>query len=59
MNKDQGQGWMKQLAGKAKELAGKAMGDNRLRAKGAIQETAGKGQTGYGNAKDSLNKDAK
>jgi uncharacterized protein YjbJ (UPF0337 family) len=48
---------MKQLAGKAKELAGKAMGDNRLRAKGAIQKTAGKGQTGYGNAKDSLNKD--
>ena len=36
MNQDQGKGWMKQLAGKAKELAGKAMGDSRLRAKGTV-----------------------
>ena len=59
MNLDQGKGWIKQLAGKAKELAGKAMGDSRLRAKGTLQKTAGKGQTGYGDAKDSLNKDVK
>ena len=59
MNQDQGKGWMKQLAGKAKELAGKAMGDHRLRAKGTLQKTAGQGQTTYGDAKDSLDKDAK
>lgn len=59
MNKDQVKGGLKQAMGKTKEVAGKAVGNDRLRAKGAAEKAAGKVQSGYGNAKDAVQKETK
>ena len=56
MNKHQVKGSIKQAVGGAKQAAGKAVGNDRLRAKGAAEKAAGKVQGAYGDAKDSLKK---
>ena len=57
MNKDQVKGRIKEAVGGTKQAAGKAVGNDRLRAKGAGEKAIGKVQGSYGDAKDSLKKD--
>ena len=57
MNKDRVEGAAKTQAGKFKEAAGKAMGDQKLTAEGKIEKTAGKLQNAAGGLKDAA-KDA-
>ncbi len=52
MHKDQAKGAAKDIAGSAKQAAGKATGNERLEAEGAAQKTAGKVQKGVGAVKD-------
>jgi len=52
MHKDEIKGTAKQAKGAMKEAAGKATGDNRMRAEGAAEKTMGKAQKGVGNLKD-------
>jgi len=59
MNKDQIKGRAKELSGKVKGVAGKAVGNDRLRVKGAAQKTAGKIQGSYGDARDALDNEGK
>ena len=42
------------IAGKAKQAVGKAVGDDKMRAKGPAQEVKGKVQTAKGNAKEAV-----
>ena len=56
MNKHQAKGRLKEVVGKTKEVAGKAVGNDRLRVKGAGEQVAGKVQSGYGDAKNELGK---
>jgi uncharacterized protein YjbJ (UPF0337 family) len=56
MNKDQVKGRVKTSKGKAKEAAGKLVGNDRLKAKGQIDQIAGKVQAGYGDIKNDLKK---
>ena len=56
MNKDQVKGRIKQGEGKAKEVAGKVVGNDRLRAKGAVEKAAGKAQATYGDLKEAVKK---
>ena len=57
MNKDQVQGRVEQAKGHVKETAGKAVGNDRLRAEGQLDKTGGKIQAGVGDAKEKV-KDA-
>lgn len=57
MNKDQVQGRLDQAKGHVKEQAGKAVGNDRLRAEGQLDKTSGKIQAGVGDAKEKV-KDA-
>lgn len=59
MNRDQAKGRVKAAVGKTKEVAGKAVGNDTLRVKGAVEKTAGKVQSSYGDAKDAFDKDKK
>ena len=52
MHKDEAKGTAKDIAGSAKEAAGKATGNNRLKAKGAAERVEGKVQKGVGAMKD-------
>jgi uncharacterized protein YjbJ (UPF0337 family) len=52
MHKDQAKGAAKDMAGSAKQAAGKATGNERLEAEGASERVAGKVQKGVGNLKD-------
>lgn len=52
MHKDQMKGAAKDAKGSMKEAAGKMTGDDRMRAEGAADKTAGKIQKGVGNLKD-------
>jgi len=52
MHKDEIKGTAKQAKGAMKEAAGKASGDDRMRAEGATEKTVGKAQKGVGNLKD-------
>jgi uncharacterized protein YjbJ (UPF0337 family) len=54
MDKDRIQGSVQQAKGKAKEIAGKALGDAKLEAEGKAEEAAGKIQNAVGGAKDAL-----
>ncbi len=60
MNKDQVEGRIEQTTGKAKEVAGKLVGNDRLTTEGMAEQLKGKVQAGYGdakeNAKDKVNK---
>ncbi|MEO8628448.1 MAG: CsbD family protein [Betaproteobacteria bacterium] len=54
MNKDQVKGRINEAAGKVKEVAGKAVGNETAEAKGIVQKNAGKVQAGYGDAKEDV-----
>lgn len=57
MNKDQVEGRVEQAKGHIKETAGKAVGNDRLAAEGKVDKTAGRVQSGVGDAKEKV-KDA-
>ena len=57
MDEDRIEGSAKQMKGKVKEAAGHAVGNDRLRAKGEVEQVAGKTQAEYGDAKERV-KDA-
>ena len=48
---DKAKGTAKQVSGSVKEAAGKAVGNDRLRAKGAAEKTEGKAQKKVGDVK--------
>ncbi|MBP6225956.1 MAG: CsbD family protein [Rhizobacter sp.] len=54
MNKDQVKGRVEQAKGAAKEIAGKVTGNKELEIEGRIDKTAGKVQSGFGDAKEKL-----
>ena len=54
MNKDQVKGRVEQTSGKVKEVAGKLVGNDRLRTEGAAEQVKGKVQAGYGDAKENV-----
>ncbi len=55
MNKDQVKGRLEEAKGKAKEVAGKIVGNKSLEAEGNANQVAGKVQT-YGDAKEQTKK---
>jgi uncharacterized protein YjbJ (UPF0337 family) len=57
MKKEQVTGRAEELKGKVKEVAGKAVGNKTLQAKGKVQKTAGAVKAGYGDAKNASDKD--
>ena len=56
MNKDQTQGRVKEVEGKAKQVAGKLVGNEKLEQKGKVEKARGKAQATYGDAKDDIKK---
>jgi len=57
MNSDQLSGKIKKVKGDIREAAGKALGDNKMKNKGKIQNATGKIQEAYGNIKEDLKKE--
>ncbi len=56
MNNDQVKGRVKEVKGKAKQIAGILTGDDTLEKKGRVQNALGKAQAGYGDVKKDLKK---
>lgn len=56
VNKDQVKGVAKQAKGSVKEAVGKATGNKRTQAEGAVEKAAGKVQKAFGDAKDKIKK---
>lgn len=56
VNSDQVKGVAKQVKGAVKQAAGKATGNKRTEAEGAMEKTAGKVQKGFGDAKEKIKK---
>ena len=54
MNKDQVAGRAEEAKGKIKEVTGKVVGNDRLESEGKVDQTAGKVQSGYGDAKEKV-----
>ncbi|MES2400632.1 MAG: CsbD family protein [Pseudomonadota bacterium] len=54
MNKHQVEGRVNQGIGKVKEVAGKAVDNDRLQSEGLADQAKGKLQTGYGDAKENI-----
>jgi uncharacterized protein YjbJ (UPF0337 family) len=54
MDNDRIKGAVKQKIGEAKEVTGKALGDEKLKRKGQAEEVAGKVQNTVGGVKDSF-----
>jgi uncharacterized protein YjbJ (UPF0337 family) len=54
MDNDRIKGAVKQKVGEAKEVAGKVLGDEKLKRKGQAEEVAGKVQNIVGGIKDSV-----
>ena len=54
MNKDQVEGRVEQAKGSVKEAVGKAVGNKEAEAQGTVDKTAGKVQSGYGDAKEKV-----
>lgn len=54
MDKDRIDGAAKNLGGKAKEAAGKVLGDEKLKAEGRTDQMTGKIQNAVGGAKDAI-----
>jgi uncharacterized protein YjbJ (UPF0337 family) len=54
MDADRIKGSTKQIKGKIKEAAGKALGDSKLQSEGAADKLAGKLQNTVGGLKDAL-----
>lgn len=59
MNKDQGKGRAKEVAGKAEETAGKIIGNKEMETKGKIKKVIGKMQSGFGDIKNDIAKKGK
>ena len=57
MNKDQVKGRFEEAKGKAKEVAGRVVGNDKLELKGKTQKSDGKAQAAYGDLKKDV-KDA-
>ena len=58
MNKDQVKGRVKEAEGKIKEVTGKLVGNEKLEAKGKVQNVLGKAQATFGDVKQDV-KDSK
>jgi uncharacterized protein YjbJ (UPF0337 family) len=58
VNKDQVKGRIKEAEGKAKEIAGKMAGDEKLELKGSVQRALGQVQAKFGDVKQNI-KDSK
>jgi uncharacterized protein YjbJ (UPF0337 family) len=56
VNKDQVKGVARQVQGSVKEAVGKATGNKRTQAEGAVEKAAGKVQKGYGDVKSKIKK---
>lgn len=56
VNKDQVEGLAKQAKGAVKQTAGKALGDRKMQAEGAVGKVAGKVQKGVGDAREKVKK---
>ena len=56
MHKDEMKGAAKDVKGSIKQAAGKATGDKRMEAEGAVEKTVGKIQKGVGKMKDAARK---
>jgi uncharacterized protein YjbJ (UPF0337 family) len=54
MDKDRVEGAAKQAKGKVKEVAGKAVGDEKLKADGKADQVKGKVQNTIGGVKDAV-----
>jgi len=54
MDKDRMAGSAKQAKGSVKQMAGKILGDNKLKAEGAADKLAGKAQNAAGSVKDAV-----
>lgn len=59
MNKHQVEGRVDQAAGKAKEVAGRVVGNEKLEAGGLADQAKGRTQAGYGDAKENVKDSAK
>lgn len=59
MNKDQIEGRIDQVAGKAKEAAGKLVGNEKLTTEGVTDQIKGKVKAGYGDVKEQAKDKAK
>ena len=59
MNKDQVEGRVDQAKGKAKEVAGRVVGNERLEAEGLGEQAKGKVQTVFGDTKEDAKDAAK
>jgi uncharacterized protein YjbJ (UPF0337 family) len=53
---DKIKGYANEAAGNAKQAVGKAIGNDRMRADGAMQERKGEAQQAVGKAKDAVKK---
>lgn len=58
MNKDQIKGRAKKTKGTVKEATGKALGDDKLQAKGKVEKLAGSIQATYGDTKNDISKNS-
>lgn len=56
MNKDQIKGRVEEVAGEAKKVTGKLVGNKNLEEKGRAEKAAGKARAVYGDVKNELNK---
>jgi uncharacterized protein YjbJ (UPF0337 family) len=56
MNQDQVKGRVEEAKGKIKEAAGQVVGNERLESEGQVDQTAGKVQSGLGDAKEEVKK---
>ena len=56
MNKDQVKGRVAKAKGTVKEIAGKAIGNKQMEAKGKVQKAYGSAQAGYGDVKEDIKK---
>jgi uncharacterized protein YjbJ (UPF0337 family) len=54
MDKDRIGGAAKNAGGKLKEAAGKALGDEKLKSEGKVDQAAGKAQNAIGGVKDAI-----
>jgi uncharacterized protein YjbJ (UPF0337 family) len=59
MNKDQVEGRVDQAKGKAKEVAGRVVGNEKLESEGLADQAKGKVQTTYGDTKEDVKDAAK
>ena len=59
MNKDQVKGRVEEGKGKVKEVVGKVLNDEEMEVKGKVQKNVGKGQAGYGDAKEKVKDEIK